>query len=285
MTVSTKDTTTAQEKMDSLQGVLQGMGSLVVAYSGGVDSAFLAAVAHLVLGDRMLAVTANSPALAASELAGAQELAARLGFAHLVIDTNEINDPRYAANDGRRCYFCKTELYTRLVPLATERGFAWVGNGTNTDDLGDYRPGLDAADEYRVRSPLVEVGLSKAEIRELSQGMGLPTWDKPAMPCLSSRVAYGIPVTVETLSRVERAEQYLRELGIRQLRVRHHGSICRIEVEPKDMHLVLQAGSELVDRIKDLGYRWVSLDLEGFASGGLNRALHGDEAEPIATVT
>jgi uncharacterized protein len=249
------------------------MESVVVAYSGGVDSALLANAAHRALGDRSLAVTAVSPALAARELADAKDLAQQFGFNHRVIHTNEMAQEGYVANSPQRCYFCKTELYTHLCRIAEDEGYAWVANGANTDDLGDYRPGLLAASERQVRSPMVEVGLSKQMVRELARYLEMPIWDKPAQPCLSSRIPYGTPVSVETLSKIERAEDYLRGLGLREVRARHHDRLCRIEVGEEEMEFAFAHRQEIGQALKEIGYLWVSMDLAGLRSGSLNDQL------------
>ena len=232
-------------------------------------------VAHDVLGERAMAVTAKSPSLPASELADATALAEKYGWNHRIFETQEVSDPRYAVNDARRCYFCKSTLYLKLGELFPESEWPHVANGTNVDDLGDYRPGLDAARERRVNSPLVDAGLTKADIRALSKEADLPTWDKPAQACLSSRVPYGTPVTIETLSRIEAAEEALKDLGLRPLRVRHNGNTARIEVPEEDIAalVVPETRAEVVKRLREAGYTYVTLDLAGYRSGSLNEVL------------
>ena len=264
------------EKLASLKTALADMRHVIVAYSGGVDSTFLAAVSNEVLGQGSLAVTAKSPSLARSELEGAVEVAGVLGLNHRVIETAEVEREDYRINDPNRCFFCKEELYTHLSTLP-EAGYSQIINAHNLDDTGDFRPGINSAKKRGVRSPLVEVGLAKAEIREQSRALGLPTWDKPAQACLSSRIPYGTPVTVEALARIAEGEEYLRSLGIERLRVRHHDTVARIEVGPEDFCVLLNDETRLgvIERFRAIGYSYVTLDLQGFRSGSLNEVLVG----------
>ena len=272
--VQTSDKTLLQKRSD-LVNILEHMRSVIVAYSGGVDSAFLAAVANEALGRKALSVTAVSPSLAPSELDEATDLANRIGLNFMTIETNEIDRPDYQANNPDRCFFCKDELYTHLVRFAEEESFDSIVNGTNVDDLGDYRPGIEAAKQYGVRSPLVEAELTKDDIRALSRDMDLPTWDKPAQACLSSRIPYGTTVTVEALTKIAKAEQFLRSKGFKQLRVRHHDTIARIEIEPSDFSAITSEPlrSEINQEFKNIGYSYITLDLDGFRSGSLNEIL------------
>jgi pyridinium-3,5-biscarboxylic acid mononucleotide sulfurtransferase len=271
--------------VDRLRLVLEELGNVVVAFSGGADSAFLASVAHRTLGpERALCVTAVSPSLAPEEEANCRSLAGEWGLAWSPVATQEMHDPAYVANGPDRCARCKDALMDALGPLARQRS-ATVVLGVNTDDLGDYRPGQDAAAAAGARFPLVDAGLSKADVREASRRMGLRTWDRPAGACLASRVPYGTPVTAPTLRSVSEAEAGVRAIGFRDVRVRHHGTVARLEVGPAELERAFRLRQALVGAVRAAGYTYVALDLEGFRSGSLNRVLEaaGHDPEPSST--
>jgi uncharacterized protein len=261
------------EKLAKLEKIFQELESVVVAYSGGVDSTLALRIAYEILGERAIAVTAVSASLPQYERAEAEQIAEQIGARHILIESHETEDNRYLANAPNRCYFCKTEVYDLLLDLAQKEGIRYVVDGTNADDSYDHRPGRQAAREHGVRSPLQEASLTKADIRQLARRYGLPNWDKPAAACLSSRIPYGNLITLEALSQVEQAELALRKMGFRQLRVRHHGQVARIEVELENFQQVLAQREEVVAALKGLGFTYVTLDLAGFRSGSMNEAI------------
>jgi pyridinium-3,5-biscarboxylic acid mononucleotide sulfurtransferase len=270
-----------QEKLTQLQALFREMDRALIAYSGGIDSTLVAKIAQDVLGDRALAVTAVSPSLLPEDLEDAKIQAAEIGIAHRLVETDEMENPNYTSNPVNRCYFCKSELYDTLKPLAQDLGYGYTVDGVNADDLHDYRPGIQAAKERGTRSPLAEVGLSKLEVRELSKFLGLSCWDKPAQPCLSSRFPYGEEITIEKLRRVGQAERYLRNLGLTTLRVRSQGGTAKVELPANQIQSFVQTTdlSQLIEAFQSYGFIYVTLDLEGFRSGKLNQILE----TPLAT--
>ena len=263
-----------ESKYMKLQEILMEMNTVVIAFSGGVDSTFLLKVALDTLGrENVLAVTADSETYPFEELEDAVKLAKQLGAKHEVIQTSELDIPGYSENTSNRCYFCKKSLFEHLVPIMQAHKYQNIAFGLIADDIGEHRPGIKAAREYNVRGPLQEADLYKSEIRELSQQMGLPTWDKPSFACLSSRIAYGEKITIEKLTRIDRSEQVIRSLGIRQVRVRTHGEIARIEVEPKEMAQLLAYRQEITAKLQKFGYTYVTMDLTGYKSGSMNKVL------------
>jgi pyridinium-3,5-biscarboxylic acid mononucleotide sulfurtransferase len=262
------------QRLSELEAIVAPYGSALVAFSGGVDSSLALAIAARALPkEKVLAVTSNNETFLPSELDLAREFALSLGVEHLIVNTRELDNPDYASNPANRCYFCKSTLYSDLRNIAEERGYACVVDGANADDEGDYRPGRKAAKELEVVSPLSIARVSKAEVRELAKHLGLPSWDKPALACLSSRFPYGQEITAEKLAQVARAEEFLRSEGFRQVRVRHHGEIARLEVGPEEMERAFGLREEISAELKDAGFLYVALDLSGYASGSLNATL------------
>lgn len=268
------------DKQQKLESVIKRLGSVLVAFSGGVDSALVLAVAHSVLGGKVLAVTAQSPSLPKRELTAAAEFADLIGVERLTVETEEMSLPQYRRNSADRCYHCKTELYGKLQKIAAERNLLHIANGINLDDLGDYRPGIGAAREADVVSPLCDAGFAKQDVRDLSQKLGLPTWEKPAMACLSSRIPYGQPITEKKLSMIEQAEDLLLSLGFKRLRVRHHGDIARIELNQEDIPRFFANGiaDTVQERFSQIGFNYTAVDIAGYKSGRFNETLHKELA-------
>jgi len=267
--------TTAEQKELFLRSLMREMNSVLVAYSGGVDSSYLALIATQELTENALCVTGISPSVSDAQQKQAKQIAEDFNFNHVTIETAELENPDYKSNPTNRCYFCKDELYGKLRPIAGESNIEFILDGANADDVGDYRPGRKAAEENGVRSPLIEAGLTKDEIRKLSRRQNLPTWDEPASPCLSSRIAYGLPVTIARLSKIERGEEFMRSLGFREFRVRVHDELVRIEIAPAEMERALnpETTEKLASKFRKLGFKYVTIDLHGFRSGAMNEVL------------
>ena len=261
------------DKRDELKRLIHQMESVVVAYSGGVDSTLLLKIAHDELGDAAIAATADSPSLPRHELREAQAIAATIGARHICLTTDELSDANYVANTPLRCYFCRSHVGDELIAYARANGYRFIVDGNNADDVGDHRPGRRAAHERGIRSPLQEVGMTKSEIRAWARELGLPNWGKPAAACLSSRIPYGTPVSVEMLTQIERAESYLHEQGFCQLRVRHHGPVARLELDAADFPRALELRHAIVAALREIGFAYVALDLSGFRSGSMNEVL------------
>jgi len=274
-TYETPVTLTADDKERNLRGLMREMQTVLVAYSGGVDSSYLALIASQELREKAVCVTGISPSVSRKQREEAEKIAEDFNFNFQIIETDELENPLYQANPTNRCYHCKTELYGKLLSIGEQRKIAFVLDGANTDDTGDYRPGRQAAAEKSVRSPLIEVGLSKAEIRQLSKNHNLPTWSQPSSPCLSSRIAYGVPVTIERLSKVERGEEFVRQLGFKEFRVRVHDELIRLEIAPDELELALnlKVTKKLAEKFRRLGFKYVTLDLHGYRSGAMNEIL------------
>jgi uncharacterized protein len=270
---------TAAEKYDALLARLCELESVLVAYSGGVDSTLLAFVAHAELGDKCAAVLASSETYPADEIVSARTLANQLGFRLLEVETDELADPRFSANNPDRCYHCKNELFGLLARVADVQGLEWVADGSNSDDLGDHRPGRRAATELGVVSPLAEAGMTKSDIRELAHELGLPNWDKPSMACLASRFPYYEPITDAALSKVASAESALRALGVGQFRVRAHGSVARIEIAPDEIDAAWTKRHEISEAVRDAGFAYAAVDLEGYRTGSMNEVLAAAQRE------
>ncbi len=263
------------DKQQHLFDILSSMDQVIVAYSGGTDSAYLAWAAHQALGSRAIAITADSASIPTSHKRDAEDFVHRFGIAHEYIETHEFDNPDYLKNDKNRCFHCKDELFTRLAEVGRERGIENIVYGVNMDDLGDYRPGQNAAQQHKVKAPLVEAELTKAEIRELSREAGLPTWDRPAAACLSSRIPYGTPVTIQNIRTVEVGEEEMKALGFRQFRTRFHGELVRIEIAREEMQhaLNMEMAGKLTSLFRGLGFKFVCLDLEGYRQGSFNQLL------------
>ena len=263
----------AHIKLQKLNSILSSYPSAIIAFSGGVDSSFLLKVAFDVLGDKVLAVTASSPSVPRKEIEDAVNLAKSIGARHMLVETKELEDENYRKNPSNRCFYCKTKLYSSLDAISKRFPGAVVLNGINFDDLSDYRPGIQACEDWNVKSPLKDAGLTKQEIRNLSKELNLPTYNKPASPCLSSRIPYGLEVSEKKLSQIERGEDFLRGLGLNELRLRHHGDICRIEVLPEQFDIIIKNNKLISAELKKIGFKFVSMDILGFKTGSLNEVL------------